>query len=555
MTTRITEEQIREHTQLLNSLSALDYVPTAQEDNNARLSEVTEEVAARERILAGLRSKTKSEREDVEKLNSSVRRMFIRIRGGGKEALTQRVEKEQTEHLEAWKRERQAEEELEILLQEKKDREQTRDDLAEKSRKREECQAKIDELYQGLFAGPTPDHPEEEAVESRLRTAENDYTQGQVALNAETKALIELIKTEKGLNKLIAKLRDAQNRFTQYPFGRSEWEDTITKIHVSSAGLDLTMCSSCLRKAEQFVGPGVIGSIGMAQIVNPEYDQDIIGGRWVMVPVAGFEERLAKNVQEFQQCHMRVSGEIDKSNARIQDYRSRLKHYARSMTSIRKELAEVRCGIMIHMTDPATVQPMTHRTAPNAIEFGDTELPTYTEPSQKNVAHSNTENLNRAASRSIAVPTYEQAQEQNRPAGGFRMTLEGGRAQVPAHAPPGIGPAPGPGGIGGFRGMTVDNSPAIPSLSLKIPEPKVNGVSTNQLGSPLLSPNSPLTPGGSPTLGGPSTSRPTSWSVNPYAGAMIRKASQSDEPAVPGRWSSTNPYIELITEEPKDGSE
>jgi hypothetical protein len=47
-----------QHTRLLNSLSALDYVPAAQEDNTARLEVVKREVITRQQELEALSKKT-----------------------------------------------------------------------------------------------------------------------------------------------------------------------------------------------------------------------------------------------------------------------------------------------------------------------------------------------------------------------------------------------------------------------------------------------------------------------------------------------------------------
>ncbi|KAG9092858.1 hypothetical protein FRC07_011575, partial [Ceratobasidium sp. 392] len=525
----ISPAKIAEHTRLLNSLSALDYVPTAQEDNNARLEIVRGKVTAKEREVAALVKKTQNEYKDTRKLNSSVRRLMIRIRDGGKDAVVQRVQKEEAEYMEAYRQEREARDELDVLVGERDQREAARVDLVEKEKTIKECKEKIDALYQGLFGGHTPQYPREEEAERRFNQSQTEYTNCQVQLNNETNALTELAKAEKALRICLAKLHEVHTSIAHTPLGDGgSWTEVMVNMQLSSAMVDSTMVNKFMRDAEECVGVGVIGSIGDVKVHTQKYQVKIQGTRYVQVPLPNLPQKIQENIKQLQQCHTRLAGEIDSCHARISDHQSRLKHYARNMQTLRKELAKVRCEIMLGMTDPATIHPQTHRSAANAIEIGDSELPTYDGPSPTEDSSSSPTNLNRAASTSFAVPTYEQAQAQAQPAGGFRVTLEGAsspRNQVPDYAPPGIGPAPGPGGIGGFRGTTSndeDNMPGRSQLSLMIPEPQVNGRSA---GSPsLLAATSLWSPGASPTSPSTPRSRPPSW-LNPYAAAMIRRAS------------------------------
>ncbi|KAG8725994.1 hypothetical protein FRC12_023816, partial [Ceratobasidium sp. 428] len=369
---RITPEKIREHTKLLNSLSALDYVPTAQEDNSARLEIVRREVAIKEEGLAKLAKKTKSEYKDTQKMNSSVRRLVVRIRDGGKDAVTQRVQKEEAEYIEAYRHEREARDELDMLIGERDERETARIDLAHKTKTIKECKEKIDELYQGVFGGHTPQYPKEEEAERRFNDSEAEYTNCQVRLNKETNALTSLVKAEKALRICLGKLHEVQTSLTLTPLGRGgNWSEVIVNMQLSSALLDSTMVKKFLRDAEELVGPGVIGSVGEITVHTPEYEIQIHDTRYVRIPLEDLPEKVQRNIQQLQQCHTRLAGEVDSCHGRISDHHSRLKHYARNMQNLRKELARVRCEIMLGMTDPATIHPQTHRSAANAIEVGD----------------------------------------------------------------------------------------------------------------------------------------------------------------------------------------
>lgn len=201
---------------------------------------------------------------------------------------------------------------------------------------------------------------------------------------------------------------------------------------------------------------------------------------------------------------------------------------------------------MIRLTNPATLEARTHISAPNAHEVGDSELPVYFDT--KNTAGSPTKDPQGKVS--IGVPSYEESQTHTKSVGGFRVELPGSSSQStasPAYVPQVSMPTPGPGSVGGFR-VPPTNGPSHlgPSLKLKIPEPQ---------GSRSPSPTTPAISLASPQLqvAGPSTNstqpRPNSWSLNPYAAAMVRRATIDNVGlTIPGGWPGNNPFLSLISE-------
>lgn len=552
----ISQEQIREHTRLINSLNALDYVPAALEDNAARLKVVCREATKKQKELADLEKKTKSEFKDVRKLQSPARRFVIRLSEGGKDAVNARVQKEEQEYLEAFRKEREARDELEMILGEKREREAASADLAEKEIHIKECKEKIDALYEGLFAGPTPEYPEEEEAEQWFMASQFNYNNIQIRINRESTALMLLVRAEKALRLCITKATEARVYAMEVVLGTNMFSDLLESNTLLGATLDAAMTKNFLRQAEEALcAPGTIGSIGDLHIPKNHPTYDVVGTEYVKVRDTEFPKKLDEGIKALQESHTRLQGELSESHQRIAECELRVRQLTKEMQTRRKKLAKVRCEIMIRIADPATIEAHPHASAQNAHEVGDADLPTYVDPSAAQPTHAN------GSPTTMAVPTYEQAQAQQgteaNTAGGFRMTFTSQPNSTPRDAPPGFGPAPGPGGIGGFRAMTeMPSAPSggrRPSLSLRLPEPQVNGNSRISL-SPLLMPTTPLTPStpSSPLDGGLASAgpRPMSWSHNPYASAMIRQASISEqEPTPPGGWRvETNPFAGLVEE-------
>ncbi|CUA72370.1 hypothetical protein RSOLAG22IIIB_01037 [Rhizoctonia solani] len=538
----ISQEKIQEHTSLLNALNSLDYVPAASEDNISRLQVIDREIDSRQREVQALEKKTKSEYKDLNRAKSTTRKFFLRIRQG-EEAVSQKVEKEEKEYLDAFQAERDARDELAMLMGEKSERERARLDLSAKAGQITELKGKIEQLYEGLFAGPTPDFPEEERAENHFKAIETQYHRTQTYLNKHTTAITLLIKAEKTIRTCINKLNEARTataKLTREDTLANMGEQLVQCSSLLSARLTASMAHNLIRQADEACGENVSTVVGALDMIpNIPRTTEWDGAEFVTALDDQFPEKLEESLRKLGGARTRLEGEINKCSTRIDEYQNSVRRLSAQLQSSRKELADTRFRIMMSFTNPAALEAQPHSTARNAHETGDSDLPVYFDSSNsisgKPVVDPN-------GNVSVGVPSYEESQAQVKPVGGFRVTIPNGNANpgpVPAYAP--SGPAPGPGGIGGFR---VPGGPSMPPspMSLRIPTER-----WTPMPSPMHSPSSPKVPvvsiPSSSSHPGPSVPRPISWSLNPYASAMIRRASlDNDVPSPPGGWVETNPF-------------
>ncbi|KAL5636012.1 hypothetical protein ACGC1H_004728 [Rhizoctonia solani] len=538
----ISQDKIQEHTTLLNALNSLDYVSAASEDNIARLQVIDREIDSRQRDVQALEKKTKSEYKDLNRAKSTTRQWLLRIRQG-EEAVSQKLEKEQKEYLDAFRAERDARDELAMLMGEKTERERARSDLSKKAGQITELKGKIEVLYEGLFGGPTPEYPEEERAESHLKAIETQYHRTQTYLNKHTTAITLLMKAEKTIRTCINKLNEAR-----IATGKLTREDTLANMSeqlvqcssLLSARLTASMAHNLIRQADEACGENVSSVIGALDMIpNIPRTTEWDGEEFITALDQEFPEKLEESLRKLGGARTRLQAEINKSSARINEYQSSVRQLSAKLQNSRKELADTRFRIMISLTDPTALEAQPHSTARNAHETGDSDLPVYFDSTN---AIPGKPAVDPNGNISVGVPSYEESQAQLRPVGGFRVALPNGNNQgpTPAYAP--SGPAPGPGGIGGFRVAAQSNMPPTSPLSLHIPTEHLS-----PMPSPMHSPLSPKTPIvslPSPSSPGPSVPRPISWSLNPYASAMIRRASMdNDGPPFPGGWmEETNPF-------------
>ncbi|CAE6460508.1 unnamed protein product [Rhizoctonia solani] len=557
----ISQDKIREHTSLLNTLNSLDYVPAASEDNLARLQVIDREIDSRQREVETLEKKTKSEYKDLNRAKSTTRQWLLRIRQG-EGAVSQRLEKEQKEYSEAFRAERDARDELAMLMGEKSERERARSELAKKASQITELKSKIEELYEGLFAGPTPgkitefgyssealisfavriDYPEEERAESHLKAIETQYHRTQTYLNKYSTAITLLMKAEKTIRTCTNKLNEARAatmKLTREDTIANMSEQLVQCSSLLSGRLTASMAQNLIRQADEACGgsaSAVVGALDMIPNIPRTTEWD--GEEFVTALDEEFPAKLEESLKKLAGARTRLQGEIDKTSTRINEYQSSVRQLSAKLQNSRKELAETRFRIMMSLTNPATLEAQPHSTPRNAHEVGDSDLPMYFESTN---AISGKPAIDPSGNISVGIPSYEESQAQASPVGGFRVSLPNGnvgQGPTPAYIPP--GPAPGPGGIGGFRATAQHNLSSAPSLNLRIPTERWSPMPSPQV-SP--SPKSPIVslPSSMLSQPGPSVPRPISWSLNPYASAMIRRASlDSEVPSSPGGWANSN---------------
>ncbi|KAH7340386.1 hypothetical protein B0J17DRAFT_651155 [Rhizoctonia solani] len=540
----ISQDKIREHTNLLNTLNSLDYVPAASEDNLARLQVIDREIESRQKQVEGLEKKTKSEYKDLNRAKSTTRQWLLRIRQG-EGAVSQRLEKEQKEYLDAFRAERDARDELAMLVGEKSERERARSELAKKASQITDLKSKIEELYEGLFAGPTPDYPEEERAESHLKAIETQYHRTQTYLNKYSTAITLLMKAEKTIRTCTNKLNEARAataKLTREDTLANMSEQLVQCSSLLSGRLTASMAQNLIRQADEACGGSTSAAVGALDMIpNIPRTTEWDGEEFITALDNEFPVKLEESLKKLAGARTRLQGEIDKTSTRINEYQSSVRQLSAKLQNARKELAEIRFRIMMSLTNPAALEAQPHSTARNAHEVGDSDLPMYFD-STNTVSGKPT--IDPSGNISVGVPSYEESQAQASPVGGFRVSLPNGNAtQSPAPVYIPSGSAPGPGGIGGFRATAQHNLSSAPSLNLRIPTERWSPMPSPQV-SP--SPKSPIVslPSSMSPQPGPSVPRPISWSLNPYASAMIRRASlDSEVPSPPGGWmNDTNPF-------------
>jgi hypothetical protein len=171
---------------LLRSLAEVDYAPSGLIQMSRYIDDLQKEITKTDALLITLEAQTKSEREDHEKYrDSTLRRFAYRIRGQQDE-FNARAEKEEKEYFDALFEESKAKRRRERMVVDLKEANRSKIELRAASQRHKELQKELDEFYESIFAGPSPEFPEEDAAEVRVRQAQITYDGIQSRLDAET---------------------------------------------------------------------------------------------------------------------------------------------------------------------------------------------------------------------------------------------------------------------------------------------------------------------------------------------------------------------------------
>ena len=149
-----------------------------------------------------------------------MRRYAHKLGGSGsKEKFASRQEKEEREFLEAWQREREAEEHKDSLTNALQNAEGERLTQEAVKKRHDEAQVLLDQMYDSIFSGPTPDVPGEDQVEQAVKNARSWFQQCEIKVRNENHALEQLSKAKSFLKQALDNMQSARNRSNADRFG------------------------------------------------------------------------------------------------------------------------------------------------------------------------------------------------------------------------------------------------------------------------------------------------------------------------------------------------
>lgn len=205
-----------QHAQLLQGLAETDQAPSQLQQQDVYLKDLKAQEASTSKRVEGLRKKTNTELQDHIKYSESTFRRLAHKASGRKERFAEKAAKEEREYFDAIQEQKTAEDELAYIRQLKAEAETQRQNFDRDTTRHNHLQKQLDELYNSIFAGQTPEFPDEDRKEEACNTASHHVQSVHQELEKERHVLFLLRQTSTKLSEARSYLDDAH--------GMSQWD-------------------------------------------------------------------------------------------------------------------------------------------------------------------------------------------------------------------------------------------------------------------------------------------------------------------------------------------
>lgn len=328
-----------ENSMLLVKLGQTHEAPSILRAHLTHLQHLKDENEEQDKSLAELTETTETQFKVHSKLrDSNIRRFFYRTtRMLGKfEAKQMKVERE---YFSALSKQSKAEERQRSLKRDLDEAETTQGSLEAAAKEHDGIHAQIDELYESLFAGPTPGFPYEDSRESGFNNARRKNDQTKANIIAARRAIRHMNQATANLNRAENYMRYAESDANNSIFFFDEALALLrhSNNYISNATSSVSRAEEQLRplpREMNDVRAAIMTNLKAAQLeTNARYDHDSIASA-----ITNAQEKVSAAKQRLEELGEQVKAREAVGLVKIRDT-------ARSMEDTRQALQEIRQGI------------------------------------------------------------------------------------------------------------------------------------------------------------------------------------------------------------------
>jgi chromosome segregation ATPase len=209
------QEAASQNASLLQGLHETDSAPSQLQQQDAYIKDLDHQITNINKRVTDLKRKTATELKDHEKYRDSNVRRFAHKATGRKEKFAEKAAKEEKEYFDAMQAQKSAEDELAYAQHLKSEAQSQRTTYAASADRHIHLQTQLDALYNSIFAGPTPDFPDEDAKENACTAASHHLSNQNASLSREKHILFLLGQCSQKLSEARASL-DGAYGMSQY---------------------------------------------------------------------------------------------------------------------------------------------------------------------------------------------------------------------------------------------------------------------------------------------------------------------------------------------------
>ncbi|KAF2623118.1 hypothetical protein BU25DRAFT_414638 [Macroventuria anomochaeta] len=362
-----------QHAQLLQGVAETDHAPSQLQQQDAYLKDLKAQETNTSKRVEDLRKKTAVELKGHKKYSESTFRRFTHKASGRKERFCEKAAKEERKYFDAIQEQKTAEDELAYVRQLRSEAEVQRQKFDRDTTRHNHLQQQLDQLYNSIFAGQTPEFPEEDRKEEACNAACQQMQSIHQELEKERHVLFLFRQTSTKLSEARNYLDDAHGMSQWDMFGGGAMASMQKRNLLELAESSIQQVRMLQQQLQQFaphlpdlgqlnIACGSIwGDVVFDNIFSDMEMHDKIKDSEAQVDRAG--HKCGKLVRESEQREQRLLGDARDANERLKDARIELQR-AREMAF--KGILEGHGRVQQHTYQPPVGAPPGYDTAPPA---------------------------------------------------------------------------------------------------------------------------------------------------------------------------------------------
>jgi hypothetical protein len=293
--------------------------------------------ASRGRIEALERRRTR-ELRDHEKYRDSVMRRFAHKATGQAGKFAAKAEKEEHEYFAALQDLHREQEMAANLAAQLDEAGRVRAGLKEMADRHAACQAELDRLYDAVFAGPTPEFPDEDAKELANEVALRMYSEARIRAEAQLRAARMLKQAALTLHGAMLAMSEAQGHSTADMFGGGTLSDMMERNALSKAQTLVMEARQQIEMAQR-EDPQIMAlkdiNINTGDIMRDVFFDNIFTDM-------AFHDEIKRGRAEVERAGKAVNVSVERATARYSELEQELKDQEGELQSTRFALQKAR---------------------------------------------------------------------------------------------------------------------------------------------------------------------------------------------------------------------
>lgn len=333
------QQAAAKNTELLRALAETDYAAPALQEQNRFLQDLRSQLRLSDDKLKKLDKRRESELKDHEKYRDSHMRRFMYKATGKKEKFDEKAEKEEREYFEVLQEQHQEKQINDNLKQQVDEAVKVQQQFEAAARHHDALQRELDELYHAIFAGPTPQFPEEDIKEQESNRALQAYHNTRTKAEGETKAVQLLAQAMHLMNGAIRSMDSALGHSRMDMFGGGAMSDMMERNALSQAER-MVQEARLMHTNAGHASPGHVADLPRVNINHGHLFSDVFFDN-IFTDMA-FHDEIKRGRADVVRCAAALDRQGQRAKERLQGLQQKLVQQEANLETARKALQTAR---------------------------------------------------------------------------------------------------------------------------------------------------------------------------------------------------------------------